>query len=460
MSRGRSVAWLLGLVACLAVSLFPASAGAAQRPNILVIVTDDQREGLGVMPFTREWFGRGGTKYPHAFANTPVCCPARASIMTGLYAHNHGVLTNTDQANLNHDATLQAALHGAGYTTAIVGKFLNKWDLGQAPPNFDRWSVWSNALDGAPFANRTYYGGVWNVNGDLQEVDPYSTRFVSKSAVDFLEQEESRDERPWFLYVAPFAPHLPALPEASYAEASVPPWPGNPASFESDLSDKPPWWQTRRFSLSDGRKVRKKQLRTLMSVDDLVERIANRLTALGENRRTLAVFTSDNGFAWSEHGLKGKGSPYTPSVRVPLYLRWPGRVPEGAKDGRLVAHVDITPTIRAVANLPSAAPLDGHSLLDLSWKRERLLVEFFVAPDATARLWASTLTKRTQYTEYYAPDTGAVVFRELYDLRADPWQLENLYEDPDPANDPSAERTAAMSDTLAQDRACAGTTCP
>jgi arylsulfatase A-like enzyme len=439
-----------------------APAAAATRPNVLVIVTDDQRAGLSVMPFTTRWLRDGGTRYPRAFANTPLCCPARASIMTGLYAHNHGVLSNQSADQLDQDATIQKALHDAGYRTALVGKFLNQWELSTSPPNFDRFAIISNKLNGQLFGNDYYNGGLWNVNGAMRVVDEYSTRFVGRRAVSFLKAQEAQDPTPWFLFVAPAAPHLPARPEPIYAEAPIAFWPGNPATEELDLSDKPPWWQVAAISETHGRLVREQQYRALMSVDDLVERLAGTLRSLEETRRTLVLYVSDNGFAWGEHGRRGKTLPYAESVKVPMFIRWPGHIPSSSIDRRLVAHVDITPTIRAAVGLPAdpAHPPDGRSLFDPNWERDRLLLEFFPTADSMTPQWASTWTPGYQYTEYYEADTGVVSFRELYDLAADRWQLDNLYGDAVPENDPSTEDTAALSATLARDHACAGVSCP
>jgi arylsulfatase A-like enzyme len=429
---------------------------------VLVIITDDQRSGLSVMPFTRKWFVNGGTRYPRAFANTPLCCPARASIMTGLYAHNHGVLNNQSGANLDQDATIQNALHEAGYRTALFGKFLNRWELTTPPPHFDRWSVYSNQLDGEVFTNPTYYGGLWNVDGAMKQVAAYSTRFVGRRATAFLRDQELEDDRPWFMFVTPNAPHPPSTPETAYADAPVSFWPGSPATSEADLSDKPPWWQTRGMSQLRGRTVRIKQYRALMSVDDLVERIAKTLGQLDEARSTFALFVSDNGYLWAEHGRWGKTLPYDGSVRVPMFLRWPRHVPSGVIDRRLVAHVDIAPTIRAAAGLApdSSHPLDGRSLLDLGWDRDRLLLEYFPSAGSITPAWASTWTPKSQYIEYYDPANGEVSFRELYDLRNDPWQLDNRYADRNLANDPSEAETAALGARLGQDRVCAAQTCP
>jgi arylsulfatase A-like enzyme len=459
--RRGAFAVLLFALACAVTPLAsPGTAQAAGEPNILVILTDDQRAGMEAMPFTSRWF-RGGTRYTNAFANTPLCCPARASIMTGRYAHNTGVINNQSVDNLDHDTTIQKRLRDAGYRTGLVGKFLNRWELTAAPPYFDYWAVFSNRLDGQVISTSGYYGDLWNVHGNVVHVDGNSTRFIGRKAAQFLDAREAEDDAPWMLFVTPIAPHTPAIPEPKYVDAVVAPWRGNPATAETDLSDKPPWWQRRSFSLRKGRELRARQFRTLMSVDDVVERIAKKLAALDEGRSTLAFFMSDNGFLWSDHGRRGKTFPYEGSVKVPMFLRWPGHVARETVDARLVAHVDVAPTIAAAAGVPPGpTPTDGRSLLDLAWSRSRLLLEFFPTSDSVTPGWASTWTGATQYTEYYAADSGDVTFRELYDLAADRWQLDNLYADARPGNDPSPDDTAAMSATLAQDRVCAGPTCP
>jgi arylsulfatase A-like enzyme len=157
---------------------------------------------------------------------------------------------------------------------------------------------------------------------------------------------------------------------------------------------------------------------------------------------------------WGESRLRAKGKPYTPSVRVPLMASWPGRIPAGVSDGRLAANIDVAPTILEAVGLP-AVDMDGRSLLSTP-PRARLLLE---ASSVTSRVpkWASTRTASYQYTEYYDRDTGEISFREYYDLLDDPWQLDNLYADADPFNDPPAATTASLSAELARDRRCGDT---
>lgn len=424
-------------------------------PNILIVVTDDQRVGtLGIMPQVRRWFVAGGTRFSHAFATTPQCCPSRASILTGQYAHNHHVLTNHDAPALDRNSIFPRVLQEHGYRTAIVGKYLNyvgsHFDpatVGIDPPHFDDWSTF---LGG-------YYRSLFNVNGKLETVGEYSTRYIADRAAQLLRSFNGDDSRPWMLYVAPYAPHRPYDPQHKYLRAPVPPWKPNAEVRERNRRDKPGYVRTSVYHPATVQKIRRKQLRTLYSVDDLVGRIFRRLKALGEERNTLAFFISDNGYLWGEHGLSAKGPPYHYSVQVPLLMRWPGHVEGGVADPRLVANLDLAPTILQAARVaPDPADvLDGHSLLS-SRSRHRVLLEYWGLGKRGIPEWASTRTKTLQYTEYYGPDGTTVRSSELYDLRRDPFELHNLRGDV-PSGSPEVARLSAR---LHRDRTCAGASCP
>jgi arylsulfatase A-like enzyme len=183
------------------------------------------------------------------------------------------------------------------------------------------------------------------------------------------------------------------------------------------------------------------------------------MRSLGEANDTLAFFLSDNGIMWAEHGMKSKTTPYTPAIKVPLFVRWPGRVPQNVPDPRIAATIDIVPTILEAAGISPDPeyPLDGRSLLD-GTTRDRLLLELTGGNNQIdAPTWASTLTTGYQYIEYYDDLSGAVTFREYYDLVNDPYQLENLLADPDPENDPPIDEQSALGLRLARDRRCEGT---
>jgi arylsulfatase A-like enzyme len=417
------------------------------RPNILIIITDDQRADrtLGVMPATHRLFVQGGTKFVNAYATTPQCCPSRATIFTGLYAHNHGVLENEDGDELDHESTLQNLLQDAGYSTAIAGKFLQGRPVTVDPPHFDRW-----ATTGWGYTDRLF-----NIDGRSRIVHRYSTDFIAAVAVRWLEEFEGDDRRPWLMYVAPTAPHLPYEPEPSYAHAKVPQWNGNPATGAVDKSDKVRYVRISKYSARSGAGVLRQQLRTLMSVDDLVARVFRTLGRLHERSRTLAIFVSDNGHLHGELGLFGKRLPYRPAARIPLLIRWPGHVAPGAVDHRLAGNLDLAPTAWAAAassgQLPRR-PWDGMSLLGTG-RHEELLLEQYkngYVPD-----WASVVTVNDQYIEYVS-DSGKLRHAEYYDLDADPWQLDNLID-----NSAAANRDAAgAARRLDAIRDCVGAECP
>lgn len=425
------------------------------RPNILVILTDDQRIGtLDVLPVTRRIFAEGGTTFTNAFATTPQCCPSRASILSGQYAHNHGVEDNSDALGFDHDHTIQRYLGDAGYRTAITGKYINyqgsyydEKNVGRNPPHWDRWASF---LGG-------YEDPMVNVNGDVRVVPTYTTTFVRDHAVDYIRSFERNDDDPWFLYVAPFAPHPPSDPEERYRASGVPK-PGNEIIEESDRSDKPPYVQESGVEARDQRVNRRRQLRTLRSVDDLVRKLFTTLRETGEERDTLAIFMSDNGFMWGDHGLAGKGTPYTHSVGIPLLIRWSGHIDAGATDERLVGNLDVPFTILDALKLtpPDLLTMDGRSLLSAD-ERSRILLEHpsGALSGRTIPPWASIRSDDYQYVEYYDGDN--VIFREYYDLNRDPRQLNNVLADDDPNNDPNV---TALSRLLAQDRACVGPACP
>ena len=423
------------------------------RPNVIVIVTDDQRKGtMSVMPRTRRWFQGSGVTYKSAWAPTPLCCPARSSIFTGQYAHNHLVRNNDPGQvnNLQQRHTIQFLLNRAGYRTGMVGKYLNWWDLNQAPPHFDRYSL---------SGTNQYFDSMWNLDGELVTHHGYTTRFLKRRVLEFLrEAEKVDDQRPWFLYVATRAPHAPANAEPRYERAPVPPWKGNPAVFEADRTDKPPHVQADAEKFWHARRRRNAQLRSLMSVDDFVEDLRLALGKLDEKRSTLAFYVSDNGVQWAEHGVTGKGAAYTGSIGIPMLARWPGRLPVGKKDKRMVTLVDIAPTILDAANVTPTHVLDGRSLLDRSWKRDALLFEYWKQLRRPERPnWASLRTSKAQYTEYFDIDAQRVVFREYYDLLSDPWELENTLADFNASNDPDIGRLSAL---LNRYRHCRGPSCP
>ncbi len=425
-----------------------------ERPNVLIVVTDDQRPygTFGVMPRTRRWFFRDGTRYVNALATTPTCCPSRASIMTGLYAHNHGVHTSEpgQAEDMDQLLTTQRYLRKDGYRTAIYGKYLNAWPREVDPPWFDDWAILSDSTA------RAYFNGRWNVNGEVGLLKPYSTRIIERKALRFIDAAEADDEQPWLMYVTPMSPHLPATPHPRHRGTDLPPFEKTPAMLEEDRSDKPSEVQEQELDWRAVREWRRKQLRSLMSVDEMVDAVFRRLEEAGEADDTLAIYMSDNGFLWGEHGLGQKIRPYEASAEVPFLVRWPGHVAGGGVEERLVANVDVAPTVLAAAGSEPEHDYDGRSFLDDP--RDRVLLEQWKRPDRSVPNWAATRADGYLYVEYYAEDRLVPAYREYYDLRRDPWELHNLLGDLDPTNDPP--NATELSLQLHRDVVCAGTSGP
>ncbi len=426
---------VVGALALLAVG-FPQPAQAAERPNVLLVLVDDMRVGedfYSVLPDTMRMFSRWGTEFPNAVATTPSCCPSRASIFSGQYSHNHGVTNNLLAHELDQTHTMQYELQQADYLTAIAGKFLNKWD--DTPPYFDKYALLPGS---SPYP---YYNATWNINGRRRTISGYTTDHVGRKGVAFLRHfEQQDDDAPWFMQLSPYAPHKPATPKRKYADARVPRWKETPATTESDISDKPPWLSP--AGKKSVKFLRRKMLRTLMSVDDMVDRMRRVLRKLGETRDTMIIFMSDNGYILYEHQLDTKGKPYDPSVRLPFFVKWPGVLARGVHP-RIVTNNDLAPTIYDAAGIEPGYTVDGRNFLTSD--RDHAYIEYLAGDHPWTSLWSPEWT----YVRY---DLDG--FQEFYD---EPWQLENPYGDSDLVNDPVS---TAWDAELEDARDCAGETCP
>jgi arylsulfatase A-like enzyme len=486
------------------------------RPNVLVIVTDDQRIGSvvdGVMPRTLDWFKRGtasgapgGTEFADAFVTTPVCCPSRASIFSGQYVHNHGVNENTlapppsqDPSNptyLVQPHTMQRYLRDrAGYRTGLFGKFMNSWRFSGAviAPNFDDFGYFQGQPH-CPFKVMEDPGQTRTLGSaptgdplrcEVETPDDYSTTWIEQEGRRFIDESEGSDEQPWLLYLTPAVPHDDNLagrpvPEEQYVDAPVPSANAllNSAGFQEglrapgdQLTDKPEFVRNKQEPCPPEQtpeecdaawtdkvlRNRAEQLRTLMSVDDMVDGVFEKLAETGEDDDTLAFFISDNGWLWGEHGLLTKGRPYLESIKVPFFLRWPDNpaVDRDATDSsRFAANIDIAPTVLDAVDVTPDHVVDGRSLIDPAMSRSRILTEYWRTGVFD---WASLTTSGNQYTEYYtAPDTG---FLEYYRFPGDLAQVTNLFGDDTPGDPPPSETDPIAAD-LQSSLTCAGATCP
>ncbi len=459
---------LLAAALALCAFIVDAAAADADRPNVVVLMTDDQTVAdLDAMPRTRAVLARQGVTFDRSYVSYPVCCPSRATYLSGQYAHNHGVLglypPTGGFGRFDHANALPVWLERAGYATAHIGKYMNGYEMvvgARQPPG---WTEWYGAVDGSTYLMWGYTlveNGVARTYGTPLDEDPrlYQTDVYRDKAIDFIARR-APSQRPFFLSVAFLAPHhenravravtgrlvRPAPRHARMLAGAPLPMP--PGFAERDRTDKPRFVRRRPRITAAGvdriaRDFRDRRA-SLLAVDEAVEAIAAALRRAGELDDTYVILTSDNGYLQGEHGVpSGKMLPYEPSTRVPLIVRGPG-IPAGAVSHELVGNVDLAPTIAGLAGARPGRSLDGRSLLPFArhprrCSRRALLHEtggrHFVrrrdqdaaGVPAVRRVlsYRGVRTRRWLYVEYRSGE------RELYDLRRDPHELRSLHADP------------------------------
>jgi N-acetylglucosamine-6-sulfatase len=421
---------VLVTLAIVAVPLSEPVLAARSGPNIVFIVTDDQRwDTLWSMPIVQDDLVRRGVTFANGFVTNPLCCPSRATIFTGQYSHSTGVYTNKERSPyggfgaFDDRSTIATWLQGAGYRTGLFGKYINGYPGRYVPPGWDDWF--------ATYDHEGYYDyqatedGFETTYGDRP--DDYGTTVIGEKAAQFI--RDTPASRPVFAYVAPHGPHSPATPgpgdETAFSDLA--PW--RPAAYnESDVSDKPGYIQaTSSFDRRDEAAIdrfRIDQYRTLLSIDRMVGTVIDALADTGRLSTTLIVFTSDNGIAWGEHRWDRKAVPYEEAIRVPFVVRYDPLVSRARTDDHLAVNIDMAPTAAAAAGV-GAPRADGESLLPLlanpnqQW-RSAFLLEHLGGRDAGGPTYCGVRTEDAVYV-YYA--TGE---EELYDLRRDPNELSNV----------------------------------
>ncbi|MBN8480023.1 MAG: sulfatase [Xanthomonadales bacterium] len=451
-ARLGSVLLAFGVAAATGSASMPVPA-----PNLVVLMADDLDEktfdralDLGLLPAIASTLRDGGTRFRESFVSNPLCCPSRASFLTGRYAHNHGVLNITWDASAPQGSFaafddrehLGTWLQRAGYRTGLIGKFLNGYGyvpprncplcdpMRYVPPGWDDWQALPdygeyNGIPGIGYAGAyCMYHYTINDNGRLvshggDDAD-YQTDVIATRAARFVDRQAT-DARPFFLWLAPLAPHfelcLPAMTEFERDVRAAPRHAGSllptvgfdpfdPAFDEADVGDKPAWYDQRypRLSGSDIDALQRSyrhRLEALRALDDLVATLRARLEASGAWQDTVLVLTSDNGWFNGEHRAWGKVLAYEESIRVPLLLRGPG-VPAGRIRDALVLNHDLAPTLAALAGAVPTFAMDGSDLRALldgteppGWRR-RLLVEHF-----RDGAWAPV-----SFADYFAVRTG------------------------------------------------------
>lgn len=437
-----------------------------ERPNLILIVTDDQRwDRLDEMPALQDRLANRGVQFTNAFVTSPLCNPSRASILTGRYASRTGLFlpngkvgaAETFHATGASESTIAAWLEARGYATGLFGKYMNAY--WRVSPEIPRgWTRWHAFRDG----QELYYDYVLNENGThvpyASDPEDYSTDVLADRALAFIRDNA---DRPFFVYFAPFAPHWTAEPAPRH-EAQLADWlPVRPPSFlEDDLSDKPAivrflrllWPEPLMERVADLDRESAARQESLLAVDDAIARIDDVLEELEIARDTVIVFTSDNGVAEGEHWVDGKNLPYEEMLRVPFIVR-PGRgVWPPIATERVALNIDLAPTLAGLAGAEPSSDVDGIDLFaDPPGRNRSFAIEagrLFLLPR-----WSGIRSPRYKYAEY---NTGE---QELYDLRRDPGELDNLVvTDPGPRVDRVVDRLASQlerfrsGETLARDR--------
>lgn len=434
MDHGRQQHRSVRLLLCFWLSIIVTVPGTSPavarptRPDIVLIVTDDQRiNTLKWMPTVWDKIVGKGKRFKNAIVPTSTCCPSRASLLTGLYAHNTKVWSNGRGWNRFVDAGMEARtvavwLRSAGYRTGLIGKYLNAYGGTLAPPGWTSWHAFQGT-NGAYYNYRLRHGdGGFTDHGS--DPSDYSTDVLRRLSLRYIRNTPST--KPFFLYLAPFAPHYPWAPAPRHRYLPAPVGPFNPPSLnEENVSDKPPWIQQLGFvDESYIHTTRVGQYRSLRAVDDALHAIMEVQRQRSRLRNTLFIIMSDNGDMWGEHRARGKFVPYASATRVPLAIRWLGHVPQGVVDGRLALNLDVPATIAAVAGATHGA-IDGLSLLS-SLKRLGSVIESREAVRGGSNgtnvfrpAYCGWRTRRYLFVRY------ANGLSELYDYARDPYELRN-----------------------------------
>ena len=455
-----------------------------KRPNVIVIDTDDMNQSdIWVMQKTLALLGSRGTTFSNSYVSYPLCCPSRATFLTGQYAHNHGVLTDQRFGDLDSSNTLAVWLRRAKYRTAMVGKYLNGYGITQPrliPPGWKQWFALTHGTE------QKRYKFDLNENGKIRYY-PRKVRnyidFVLDSKVNGLLKRWAPSPKPFFIYYNPNNPH---------GERALPPWstrdpepapqylghfgdipaPRYPNFDEADEADKPQIVRDLpRLSdaeLADIDRRYRGRIESLLSVDDEVARIVGLVRKYGDKRKTLFIFTSDNGLQMGAHRIEFKNYLYEESERVPLIIRGPG-FPAGVTRDQLVANIDLAPTIVKLTRARPARVMDGMPLQplaqDSSVEANRdLLFESFDLGETNFQDQSFGIRRgQWAYNEYFPVGNGPLSdHAELYNLTTDPYELHNLLYDPPGPTDPSPTDVALASELsarLTQLRNCSGATC-
>jgi N-acetylglucosamine-6-sulfatase len=451
------------------------------RPNIILILVDDLDSKLGTleyMPHLQELMIEQGLVFKDFFVSDPTCCPSRATILRGEYTHNHEIYTSSAVDGfqrfyeLDHDSsTIATWLQAAGYRTMYLGKYLNGYPIPVDRTHVPQgWDEWYSPARGKPY---TGFDFTLNINGTLvprgSHPDDYLMDVLSLQAEEFL-RAAGQDDAPFFMFMAPYQPHEPAMPAPRHADLFTDLQAPRGGSFnETDVLDKPDYIKYDPLltaeQIEDIDFLYRRRLQSMQSVDEMIARLFNSLEETGQLDETYIIFTSDNGYHLGQHRLvAGKSTAYEEDINVPFVIFGPHIPSNKIVDGYLVGNVDIAPTIAELAGVMPNHVMDGRSLVPLlteqslqtiEWRQAYLIEYYFGSEtegnsvqlvalgDPAGILEPADLGDRSQQPpsisyrglrtkEYlYVEYTGG--FIELYDLLQDPLQLENIASLAEPA---------------------------
>jgi len=446
-----------------------AEAQSVSGPNFVFVMTDDLDErSMRELPGIRQVMGSNGTTFQNAYVTYSLCCPSRATILRGQYAHNHGVRDNAlpeggekkfreldlDQSTIatwldNDDGTFGPNK----YQTKLIGKYMNSYtSLFYVPPGWDEWYALKQG-GGASYEDVNEDGQPTTLGGH------HSAYVFADKASDFIRRSSASPD-PFFLMVNSIAPHTPPEVDPRYEDRfATTPLPPSDNFNEKDVSDKPEWVRSQglhsQTAINRMEREYRNRLRSMLSVEDLLRQIIATLQKTGELDNTYIFFTSDNGYHLGNHRLwMGKRAPYEEDIGVPLMVRGPG-VPAGAVRQELVLNNDFAPTIADLAGASIPAFVDGRSFAPLLTgsepytSRSAFLEEGWLTADSNTQppTHKGVHTQDHMFVEY---DTGE---HELYDLNTDPFQLKSI---PQAQNPPLYSTLQSRLDAL---RACTRAVC-
>jgi len=405
------------LILVLIPVIFVPKLTAASRPNIIVIISDDQRYDQispEIIPSINKYVVSKGTNFTKGYVTSPACCPSRASILTGRYNSKNKVYGN--EYMLPEDQiTFPQVLKQSGYFTGHIGKYLNRWD-GSKRPEYDFWLCNQGAM--VEYLNPTliYENKTVKFNGYISDI-------YAQKAIEFLELSQ-KQSKPFLLYFAPNAPHNPATPSEVtknlFNNYALPKYP----NFNRADSGKPQSLLKRKRLNKKGllglENLRRNQLRTLRALDDAMLKIFLYLEGHNLFENTAIFYISDNGVFHGEFGLKNKDKVYEPAIHVPFFFRY-DQLSRTPIDNSLAANIDIAPTIYEIAKIQKPPEVDGTSLTKLPSQRSIIIESWGNRSGGT-------------HKAFYAIHNGSSILianqndtSELYDLDSDPYQMKNLY---------------------------------